>query len=109
MALPDLTNLTKEELFELISVANNSYILRQQSEAEEENNRKVIIADAIQDLNDLLGPEGGPANQTTIRGVLAYGDSVIAANPGQAAVLAIKGLEILTETVLEIAKVVSKS
>lgn len=109
MALPDISNLSVDELLELVSKANTTYLQKQQEEADEDINRKLAINQAIVDLETLLGPANSPPGETSIRAVRAYGDAIIEANPGKAAVLSMLGLEILTETILDIAKVVAKS
>lgn len=99
----DLSTLTLQELRNLIEAATNRYLVVEAGARAEEAERKIRMSNAIDRLNTLLGPEGSSANQTTIRGVIAYGDSVISQNPGTAVVLIMKGLEEITETVLDLA------
>ena len=65
------------------------------------------VAATISRLEGFLGPEKSAAGITSVRAVRAYGDKVIAANPGQAVVLILQGLEELTKTVLTLAQVVA--
>lgn len=107
MALPDITTLSLSELSELIQ---NAALLRQQAEADainEAQTRKEAINNAIASLTALLGPEGSTPSTTSINGVLAYTDAQMAANAGLAFRLAFTGLKELTETTLDLAKVVA--
>lgn len=107
MALPDITNLSLDELSELIQTAA---LARQQAEADlvqDRETRKTSISNAIADLQALLGPVGSTPNLTSIRGVLGYTDAQMAANSGLAFRLAFQGMEKLTKTVLDLANVVA--
>lgn len=103
MADIDLSQLSLQELRDLIEAASKRYLVVEAGARAEEVERKLRLAGAITRLQNLLGPEESTANQSTIRGVLAFGDTVIARNPGTAVVLIMKGLEEITETVLDLA------
>lgn len=105
MALPDISNLSAAELSEL---SQQVAVLHKQTEAAEESLRTLRreqIQESIVSLENLLGVQGGPANLTSIRGVLQFTDAQMAANSGLAFRLAFQGLEILTKTTLDIARV----
>lgn len=92
------------ELAELINQASGLYSQLQQAAQTEKAEAQAAVQNAIANLEALLGPVDAPAAQTSIRGVLAYGDPVIAANPGTAIVLVMHGLEILVENQINLAK-----
>lgn len=105
MAIPDISNLTATELSLL---SQQVAVLHKQTEAAEETlreTRRQQIQAAIASLDALLGPVGGPATLTSIRGVQAFTDAQMAANAGLAFRLVFQGMEILTKTTLDLAKV----
>lgn len=108
MAIPDLTNLTADELITLITNANTRYHAIQAAEEQENADLRTAIDGSIAQLETLLGPEGGPASADSIRGVLAYSDEQMVAAAGLAFRLAFTGLAEVTRITLDIARVVSR-
>jgi hypothetical protein len=108
MVAIDISTLTLTELRDLQNkVSDRAFIVENQSK-EDALARKARLADNVSTLTNLLGPVNAPQSLNSIRGVLAFGDSAIAANPGQAVVLILKGLEQLTQTTLDLARTVSE-
>lgn len=92
------------ELAALINQANTLYAQLQQDALTEKVEAQEAVQNTVVNLEALLGPVGAPADQNSIRGVLAYGDTLIAENPGTAVVLILHGLEILVENQINLAK-----
>lgn len=107
MAL-NLEEMSVSELQDLINRANNAKFLAESAQRDEVQLRLERIREANASLQTLLGPVDAQPAMDSIRGVQAYGPEVIAANPGQAAVLLVEGLAQLTATVLDLTKVISE-
>lgn len=107
MAVPDLTNLSMDELREWISALNAQFATLQQQHLQEDEQRRTAIEGAITTLTALLGPATGEAGTTNIRAVRRYDDATLGANAGLALNLAFNGLEQLTVTVLNMANVIA--
>lgn len=105
MAIPDISNLTIEELLELQQLAALAAIQAQADRDETDATLRARIGDAITNLQSLLGPEGSTPNTNSINGVLAFTDAQMAANAGLAFRTTFLGLKALTKTVLDIAYV----
>jgi len=103
MALPDISNLTLEELRQLQQLAALAAIQSEADRDEMDVATRVKIGTAIASLQALLGPEGAAPATNSINGVLAFTDAQMAANAGLAFRLAFTGLKELTKTVLDIA------
>ena len=106
MPLPDISELTLEELTELIRIASLRYEQTKADRAEDIEARKVSIEQAIVDLQTLLGPVGSGPGTETIRGILQFTDAQMVENAGLAFRRIFQGLEILTDTTLDVAMVV---
>jgi hypothetical protein len=104
----DLSKLSLAELRDLSTRVSNETFLAEARSKQEAVDRKIRLAQSVTNLSNLLGPTGATAGTDSIRAVLAYGDETIAANPGQAVTLILHGLEVLTQTTLDLAKGVSE-
>lgn len=109
MADIDLTNMTPSELQALINKASDQKFLAESAARDEAEARKQRLLAAVGELTALLGPVDAQPATDSIRGVLAFGQDTVQANPGQAAWLAIVGMEQLTSTVLDLAKNISQA
>lgn len=107
MTVPDLNELTLEELRDWISALNQRHAQLEAERRAEAVQRRESVAAAIADLEGLLGPESGEPGVGDIRAVRRYAPEVMAQNSGVALALAFEGMEQLTETVLEIAHVLA--
>jgi hypothetical protein len=105
----DVSTLSLSELQALIESATARYMVVEAGARTEEANRKIRLAAAVTRLQTLLGPATSTANQTSINGVLAYGDTVIQQNPGTAAVLIMHGMKEMAETLLDISTAMANS
>lgn len=104
----DLDNMTLDELEDL---QTQLYIkITEARDAIEQNKltRSERIANSIQTLESLLGPEGAPAGVDSIRAISNYDGETMAENAYLALPLIIAGMEILTKSALDIAKYVSE-
>lgn len=108
MALPDISNLTSDELLALFQAANAAYHAKEAEAAADAETRRAQIYAAIASLEALLGQHDGTPGTDSIRDVLQYDDATMAANAGLAFRLAFTGLEQLTATLLNIAHVVAR-
>lgn len=108
MADIDLTSMSVTELQDLINRASDAKYHAEHLAQDEAAARKIRIKQAATELEALLGPENATPGTGSIRAVLAYGEEIISANPGQAVFLAITGMSILTDTVMDIAKTISE-
>ena len=109
MADIDLSNMSVNQLQDLINKAQEQKFMAENAARDEAAARKERIKSAVTNLSALLGPVDAQPGMDSIRAVRAYGDDVIAANPGQAVALALLGLEQLTGTVLDLAKTISEA
>lgn len=107
MPLPDISDLSTMELAELGRQIALQY--KQSTAAKEfsDASNRAKINEAIDDLNTLLGEVGVAPNLDSIRGVMGYSDQQLAENSGLALRLVLIGMERLTQTVLDIAHVIS--
>lgn len=96
----NLEDLTIGQIQELL-------LLVVEAKAREAALQRQEVGETIAALQSLLGPEGATPGLTSIRAVRAHGDELIAANPGQAVVLILAGLEEITKTILKLAQVVA--
>ena len=107
MALPDLNNMTLDELQALISSAQTEYheqYYKRQSEVDEIRNG---ISTTIAELEALLGPETTKQGVDNIRKIRNYSGAEMAQNASIALPLAFQGLEMLANTTLKLAKVLA--
>lgn len=102
----DISTLTTDELQALITAASERLHALAVEHAQDVETRKGDISGAITALEALLGPEGAQPGTNSIREVLAYDDTTIEANAGLAFRLILQGMESLTSTVLDVARVV---
>ncbi len=107
MALPDLNNMTLDEVQALISAAQTEYHERyyeRQSEVDEIRND---ISTTIAELEALLGPETTKQGVDNIRKIRNYSGVEMAKNASIALPLTFQGLEMLANTTLKLAKVLA--
>ena len=104
MTLPNISSLTIDELRELTSLVTNQMTVLENSAIMNRQEARDAVINAKATLENLLGPVNATPGQTTIRGVLAYGDAVIAANSAQAVPLILRGLEIVTKVITKVVK-----
>lgn len=104
----DLNTLTIEELAQLLRDATDVLNTKRAQAQADNDERREQITTAITNLEALLGPEGATPGTDSIREVLAYDDATIVANSGIAFRLILLGMESLTATTLDVARVVGK-
>ena len=112
----DLTAITSlADMHAALVQVTEAYQALQRAQAEEHATRRARLAGTVGTLEDLLGAEGAspydPAGDAppTIRSVGAHTPEVMAANAGIALDLILSGLEVLTATVLDLARLVAES
>lgn len=103
----DLTGLSTEELTTLLNQVNDALRISIEADSQEQYQRRIDIGDAIASLEALLGPEDAVAGTDSIRAVRQFTSQQMADNPELAFPLIFLGMEILTSTTLNLAKVVS--
>lgn len=106
MALPDISNLSTEDLRELIVAAQALYTQGEANKTADIAARKAAIEEAIVELLTLLGPEDSAPGTDTINGILKFTDAQMAGAAGLAFRRIFQGMKMLTETTLDIANVV---
>lgn len=109
MPIPDLTNLTLDEVRELIGTLNNLYAQLVAEQSTERDQRRIDIGGAITALDTLLGAVDGEPGTSDIRAIRRYDVQTMGENAGLALSLAFEGLEILTSTILDIAHVIASN
>ena len=112
-----IEDMTIAELTALINQATAQLRLRREQEQQEEQDRRSQIADAVATLEVLLGPEGATPDVNSIRAVRAFDmldvangktpGTTMGENAGLALSLAYAGLEQLTSTLLNVARVLA--
>lgn len=108
MAELDLSTLSVSELSALINEAQSQRFVAEAAAQQEAEARRMRLRDAVGQLTDLLGAVDSDQSMESIRGVLAYGEEAIAANPGQAVVLILRGMERLAMIQLDLAQTISE-
>lgn len=108
MPIPDISSLTTAELAELSRLVALRHAETLADDRTLDEQRRAAIGEAIATLTTLLGPENATANLNNIRGVLQFTNEQMAANSGIAFRLIFQGMQILTETTLEVAKVLAR-
>lgn len=107
MPVPDLSNLTLDELRDLIDAMNNRYAELIAEQSTDRENRRTDIGGAVTALESLLGLSEGEAGISDIRAIRRHDVQTMGENAGLALSLAFEGMEILTATVLDIAHVIA--
>lgn len=112
----DLSGVTTlPEMRAALAQVTDAYQALERAQATLTANRKTRITGAVGTLQALLGPEGAPpydpagTTPPTIRSVGAHTPDVLATHSGLALDLILSGLEVLTATVLDLARVVAES
>ena len=107
MAVPDITNLTPDELVALIQQANAKYAALQAAQQSDISTRRQSAGAAVTTLTALLGPAGSPKGVGSIRAVRGYTGAEMAAAASTALPLIFQALEVLTATTLDLATIVA--
>lgn len=116
MALPDITNLTPEELSALISTASAAYSAALAVAEQEQQDRRQEAGETVAVLEALLGPDDtdpyDPATgaNMTINGVLAHDSedhAVLAANAGLALSLILRAIRVDVKAGINIARIIA--
>lgn len=94
-----------DDLRSLIEEATAAFFALQEQERQETDVARATIANAVAALEQLLGPTAPAPGTDSIRAVLAYGPETITANASTVVPLILQGMEILTNTLLAVAKV----
>lgn len=104
----NIETLSTDELRALLDQVAQLIQVRRAQEVADQQSRQERITDAITDLTGLLGEEDAAPSLESIRGVQAHTDQDIAAHPVLAIRLILAGMEVLTDTMLDVAKVVGE-
>lgn len=103
----DITTLTKEEIEDLMRLAHARLDQIRLEARDEQTERTTRIEDSISALDGLLGPIGAEPGIESIRAVRGFDGQTMADNAAIALPLAFHGLEILTQTVRDIASTIA--
>lgn len=103
----DFDGLTLTEVQEYIHALTERYQLLAIQQQDEVETARAGVTQAISAMETLLGPEEGPPDTTSIRGVLRFSDEDMAQNAGIALRLAFLGLEQLAKATIDAAKVLA--
>lgn len=95
-----------DELRALIVEASQALAVTEAAAAQAQVDRRVRIAATIGKLDALQGPEDAGPGTGSIRAVRGYDGQTMVENAAVALPLIFEGLEILTSTVLDLARVI---
>ena len=102
----DYSALTLSEISQILTEASEAYRAREVSDALSDQQRRQRIAQAVDSLTALLGPDQpSAAGQGSIREMRLYPDAVL---QRLAIRLVLEGMEILTATARDVARVVGE-
>ena len=106
----DLSHITTPaEAEALMQAVAELYQRLQQAAADTDAARRARIGAAVQSLTDLLGPDQpSAAGQGSIREMRLYSDADLHQHAGLAIRLVLEGMEILTATARDVARVVGE-
>lgn len=106
----DLSHIaTPAEAEALMQAVAELYQQLQQAAADTDAARRARISAAVQSLTDLLGPDQpSAAGQGSIREMRLYPDADLHQHAGLAIRLVLEGMEILTATARDVARVVGE-
>ena len=106
----DVSTITdREELEAIIRAAYARDLELQQQAADSDQQRRQRIAQAVDSLTALLGPDHpSAAGQGSIREMRLYSDADLQQHAGLAIRLVLEGMEILTATARDVARVVGE-
>ena len=97
------------ELSKTLSEVSAAYRAREAADAAAEAQRRQRIAQAVDSLTALLGPDQpSAAGQGSIREMRLYPDAALQQHAGLAIRLVLEGMEILTATARDVARVVGE-
>lgn len=103
----DIQTMTISELEQLLADATNALYAAKQREATDTAKRRAQVAEAITNLETLIGPATGEPGTDSIRAVRRFDDQTLADNSGLALNLAFHALELVTENALNMARVIA--
>lgn len=103
----DVSTLTKEEVEDLLRQLNARLEQIRLEARDRQDERTTRIEDSISALDALLGPVDAAPGVDSIRAVRGYDGETMATNAAIAFPLAFHGLEILTQTVRDIASTIA--
>lgn len=119
MPIPDISDLTAAELRELIEASSAAFYAAEAAQKAADEARREAIGNAVASLETLLGPEGAAPGVNSIRAVRAHDaadiaageprGTTMAANATTALSLLYEGLEMLTTTTRDVAKVIARN
>ena len=105
----DYSALTLSEISQILTEASEAYRAREVSDAPSDQQRRQRIAQAVDSLTALLGPDQpSAAGQGSIREMRLYPDAALHQHAGLAIRLVLEGMEILTATARDVARVVGE-
>ena len=105
----DYSALTLSEISQILTEASEAYRAREVSDALSDQQRRQRIAQAVDSLTNLLGPANPQApGQGSIREMRLYPDADLHQHAGLAIRLVLEGMEILTATARDGARVVGE-
>ena len=105
----DYSALTLSEISQILTEASEAYRAREASDALADQQRRQRIAQAVDSLTALLGPDQpSAAGQGSIREMRLYPDAALHQHAGLAIRLVLEGMEILTATARDVARVVGE-
>lgn len=104
----DTTTATADDIVTALQQLNAAHQQAVAEQQQEDADLRTQIDAAISQLTTLLGTEDAPPGADSIRAILAADDATIATNSVLAIRLAFVGLQQLTSTTRDIARVVSR-
>lgn len=108
----EIENMDEAQLQALAEQIQSRINFLAQQRVTSHENMRIYVHSAISTMKTLLGPENAPspsmddllAGNTSIRGLLNFTPEEIQSHSGLAVTLILKGLEILTETQINLAE-----
>lgn len=105
----DYSAMTLSEIGQILTEASEAYRAREVSDALSDQQRRQRIAQAVDSLTALLGPaDPQTPGLGSIREMRAYPPEMLQEHAGIAIAKLLEGLEILTATVRDVARVVGE-
>ena len=105
----DYSAMTLSEISQILTEASEAYRAREVSDALSDQQRRQRITQAVDSLTALLGPDQpSAAGQGSIREMRLYPDAALHQHAGLAIRLVLEGMEILTATARDVARVVGE-
>ena len=105
----DYSTMTLSEIGQILTEASEAYRALEAANALSDQQRRQRIAQAVDSLTALLGPDQpSAAGQGSIREMRLYPDAALHQHAGLAIRLVLEGMEILTATARDVARVVGE-